>query len=95
MNKTSLYPLKFNPILKEKIWGGTRLSQALGKTSNSNCIGESWELSGIDNNVSIICNGVLKNKTLKEIVNKYGTELLGNKNSFTFGDKFPLLIKIY
>ncbi|RNC85155.1 MAG: mannose-6-phosphate isomerase [Winogradskyella sp.] len=88
-----LYPLKFNPILKEKIWGGTKLSQVLGKKSNSDYIGESWELSDVDGDVSTISNGALKGKTLKQIIANYGAELLGEKNRLVFGNKFPLLIK--
>lgn len=88
-----LYPLKFHPILKEKIWGGNKLHTFLGKQSNSKTIGESWELSDVDGDTSIVSNGTLKNKTLKELIILYGTELLGHKNKAQFGDKFPLLIK--
>lgn len=43
----SLYPFKFQPILKERLWGGTKLETVLGKSLDSDIIGESWELSGV------------------------------------------------
>ena len=56
-----LYPLKFKPILKEKIWGGRRLGEKLGKRLPAGrAVGESWELSGLDGNRSVVRNGPLK-----------------------------------
>ncbi len=49
--KTILYPLKFQPILKEKIWGGTKLSKQFNKKSKSDQLGESWEISTVPNDV--------------------------------------------
>ena len=59
------YPIKFNPILKEKIWGGEKLKTLFNKKSTRNDIGESWEVSDVDGNISIVSNGALKDKSLK------------------------------
>ncbi|RFN57629.1 type I phosphomannose isomerase catalytic subunit [Marixanthomonas ophiurae] len=93
MNKTqTLYPLKFIPILKEKVWGGNKLSQKLHKNGKGK-IGESWEVSGLDDDTSIIANGIYKNETIVTVINKYKETLLGNKVYTNFGSKFPLLFK--
>jgi mannose-6-phosphate isomerase len=88
-----LYPLKFEPILKEKIWGGQKLHHVLNKKSDLPNIGESWEISDVEGDVSLVSNGLLKNESLSDILKEYKTELVGNKNYKVFGDKFPLLIK--
>lgn len=87
------YPLKFKPILKERIWGGEKLSQVLNKESESKCLGESWEISDVKNESSIVENGKLKGKSLKELLSIYKDQLVGKKVYRAFGDKFPLLIK--
>ena len=91
--KKKLYPLKFHPILKDKIWGGEKLNQYLNKLSNSITTGESWEISAVPDTVSIVSNGDLKGKSLQEILEEYQSSLLGDKNYERFGDTFPLLIK--
>jgi mannose-6-phosphate isomerase len=91
-NKAKLYPIKFNPIFKEKVWGGYKLSKFLKKETNSK-IGESWELSGVEGSISIVSEGVLKGKSLTEIIDIYKAELVGEKVFKTFGNKFPLLFK--
>lgn len=85
--------LKFEPILKEKIWGGEKLMHLLSKTSNKINIGESWEISDIENDTSIVVNGVLKGLTLQQLIADYTVDLLGSKVYKQFGEKFPLLIK--
>jgi len=87
------YPIKFNPILKEKIWGGNKLVSLLNKQSDLCKIGESWEISDVENNVSIISNGAFKGYNLKELIEKHDASLLGAHNFKNFGYKFPLLIK--
>ena len=87
------YPIKFNPILKDKIWGGEKLKSVLNKESSSNNIGESWELSSVDGDISMIANGVLKGVLLTEIIDKYKADLVGGKVYEQFGGKFPLLFK--
>lgn len=90
---TKLYPLKFQPILKERIWGGNKLITKLNKKSELKKIGESWEISDVEGDTSIVLNGELKEKSLKELLVHFGSDLLGKKNHEIFGDKFPLLIK--
>ncbi|MEZ7993438.1 MAG: mannose-6-phosphate isomerase [Flavobacteriaceae bacterium] len=93
MNKNQLkYPIKFIPILKEKIWGGNKLTALLNKASKNN-IGESWEISGVKDNVSIVSNGLLKGKSLKELITTFEGAILGHKVFKSFGNNFPLLFK--
>lgn len=90
----SLYPLKFTPIAKETIWGGNKLQKELNKDfSTDKKIGESWEISGVQNEISIVSNGDLKGKNLSDLIQKYTGQLLGEKNAQKFGSEFPLLIK--
>ncbi|GAB4156988.1 MAG: class I mannose-6-phosphate isomerase [Winogradskyella sp.] len=92
MNK-KLYPLKFHPILKDKIWGGEKLNKQLKKPSSSKNLGESWEISTIPGDVSVVANGFLKGQSLQELIENYSLAILGNKNLKRFGENFPLLIK--
>ncbi len=90
----NLYPLKFKPIFKEKIWGGDRLKELLNKKSGKlyNC-GESWEISGVENEVSVVSNGFLKGNSLEELIEIYMSDLVGEMAYERFGIQFPLLIK--
>ena len=88
-----LYPLKFNPILKDKIWGGQKLKGLLNKKSNLPNVGESWEISDVEGDTSVVSNGSLKGQSLKELLETYKGDLIGKKNYKIFGNKFPLLIK--
>ncbi len=88
-----LYPIKFTPILKEKIWGGEKLVQKFKKKSEKSNIGESWEISDVKGNVSIVANGDLKGTSLKELVQKYKGAFVGDKVYEQFGENFPVLIK--
>jgi mannose-6-phosphate isomerase len=85
--------LKFEPILKEKIWGGEKLISLLNKKSNLKSIGESWEISDIKENVSVVSNSNLKGTFLKELINEHKSNLVGEKVYRQFGENFPLLIK--
>lgn len=78
----------------ERIWGGQKMKTALGKDFGHlpNC-GESWELSGVDGNVSVVSNGVLAGNNLEELIEIYMGELVGDKVFEKFGVEFPLLIK--
>lgn len=89
-----LYPLKFHPILKEKIWGGERLQKILNKdTANKKSIGESWEISNVQGNVSVVSEGFLAENNLEELIEVYMGDLLGDAVYEQFGNEFPLLIK--
>ncbi|MDA3881634.1 MAG: mannose-6-phosphate isomerase [Prolixibacteraceae bacterium] len=90
----TLYPLKFSPIFKEVIWGGVKLETHLGKNLNGKTnIGESWELSGVADNVSVVANGILAGNSLQELIEIYMDELVGEKVFTKYGNEFPLLIK--
>jgi mannose-6-phosphate isomerase len=89
----TLYPLKFQPILKDKIWGGQKLQQLLHKSTSSTKAGESWEISDVEGDTSIVANGPLKGTSLKTLMDTYTSDLMGTKNFRQFGNKFPLLIK--
>ena len=89
----SLYPLKFEPICLEKIWGGNRLKTLLGKKYNTKNCGESWEISGVEGNISVVANGFLKGNDLSELIEIYMGDLVGDKVYEKFGNEFPLLIK--
>ncbi|OUR99290.1 mannose-6-phosphate isomerase [Flavobacteriales bacterium 33_180_T64] len=91
--KKTLYPLKFQPILKDKIWGGKKLKTLLNKASDLSDMGESWEISDVDGDTSIVSNGALKEQSLKTLLETYKGDLIGEKNYKVFGNKFPLLIK--
>ncbi|MGV1012073.1 MAG: type I phosphomannose isomerase catalytic subunit [Flavobacterium sp.] len=88
-----LYPLQFQPILKDRIWGGTKLKTYLNKPISSEITGESWEISTVENDVSLVANGVLKDKSLNEIINDSPEKVLGTKVYQQFGKQFPLLFK--
>lgn len=89
-----LYPLKFQTIFKDKIWGGQKIKTILGKDFSPlpNC-GETWEISGVPGNISIVAEGALKGKGLNELIEAYKGELLGDAVYKQFGKDFPLLIK--
>ena len=92
---TTLYPLKFLPILKERVWGGRRLTKDYGKdAAEGTKIGESWELSGVQGDISIVANGFLEGNNLEEVVEVYMGDLVGEKIFEKFGREFPLLIKL-
>ena len=87
------YGLKFYPILKQKIWGGDKLRTHLNKKSAEAKTGESWEISGLDNDVSVVSNGEYKGRTLNELIKEFKGELIGSRVFEDYGGKFPLLIK--
>jgi mannose-6-phosphate isomerase len=87
------YPLQFNPILKERIWGGTKLKSMFNKPITSNITGESWELSDVKGDVSVVSNGAYQGKSLTELLEMYPDELLGTQVHKRFGKQFPLLFK--
>ena len=85
--------LKFEPILKDKIWGGEKLMTLLHKKSDRKDIGESWEISDVEGDTSVVANGNLKGKNLKELIQEFKGDLVGEEIYQQFGEKFPLLIK--
>lgn len=90
---TKLYPLQFSPILKERIWGGTKLKSILNKPIFSQITGESWEISAVEGNVSIVSDGELAGKSLNDLINENPEAVLGIEVYKKFGKQFPLLFK--
>ncbi|MCI2082438.1 MAG: class I mannose-6-phosphate isomerase [Bacteroidales bacterium] len=103
MKTTSLYPIKFTPILKEKVWGGANLVGKLGKIIpdpdkgedklDASHIGESWEISSVEGDVSVAGNGFLKGNNLDDILETYMGNFEGDNVFDYYGMQFPLLIK--
>lgn len=92
-SKNNLYPLKFKPILKSIIWGGSDISKFKKIEPIQEGIGESWEISGVSGNISIISNGRLSGTPLDTLLSEAKEQLVGTEVYRKFGNKFPLLIK--
>ncbi len=87
-----LYPLRFEPILQPKVWGGKKLHELFGKKASEK-IGESWELSGVDGAVSQVNTGPLTGKLLTDLISEYKEALVGKKVYEQYREAFPLLFK--
>lgn len=89
-----LYPLKFKPFYQQRIWGGNRMHAMLNKPAckDGGC-GESWELSAVEGNISVVSNGFLEGNNLQELIEVYMGDLIGERVYERFGNEFPLLIK--
>lgn len=87
-------PLHFAPYLKSVIWGGEQIAPYKGIETSQHEIGESWEISGVPGHVSVVDRGPLKGKTLSELIDIYGADLVGADVYKKYGKEFPLLIKI-
>jgi mannose-6-phosphate isomerase len=91
---SELYPFKFESVLKEKVWGGNALVTRYNKPQTGSLnIGESWELSAIADNQSVISNGFLAGNNIEELVEVYMGDITGDSIYEKFGNEFPLLIK--
>ena len=88
-----MYPFKFNPILKSTIWGGEKIIPFKGLDIEQPQVGESWEISNVPGDESVVANGAEAGKNLSELVKEYKGALVGAANYERFGDNFPLLIK--
>ncbi len=87
-----LYPLKFKPVYKDYIWGGRSLSE-LGKELPEGIVAESWELSCHPDGMSVVKNGVFKDRTLQSLIDEFGDKITGEASKKN-GNKFPLLVKL-
>jgi mannose-6-phosphate isomerase len=91
---TQLYPFRFHPVFKERIWGGDRLKTVLGKdTGEMKQVGESWELSAVEDHISVVANGFLEGNDLQDLIGIYMGDLVGERVFEKFGTEFPLLVK--
>ena len=88
-----MYPLKFEPIFKTIVWGGEKIAPYKGVETDQEHIGESWELSGVKGNESVVANGTWKGRTIAELVKEFQGKLVGEHVYADTGDEFPLLIK--
>jgi mannose-6-phosphate isomerase len=90
-----LYPLKFNPVFKDKIWGGNKIHTSLGYDYPGlpNC-GEAWLISGVKDNPTLVSNGFLKDNELNELVEVYMGDLVGEEVYERFENEFPILLKL-
>ena len=88
-----MQPIKFEPLLKQTLWGGDKIVPFKHLDSQLENVGESWEISGVKDNETIVKEGPLKGKSLNEAVAKLKEKLVGQANYKRFGDEFPLLIK--
>ena len=92
MNK--LYPLKFTPIPKEKVWGGKYLRQEVFTDAEGELpIGESVDLCGLENESSMISNGFLAENPIDDVIETYLGDILGDENYQEFGNLLPIIIK--
>ena len=89
-----LYPYKFKPILMSTLWGGDKIIpfKRLANTSQAR-IGESWDISNVQGNESVVINGKDAGKNLRQLVRKYKGKLMGESNYERFGNNFPILVK--
>lgn len=88
-----LYPLKFTPLFKYRIWGGEKLKKEFNKNYKEENIGESWEISDVENDETLVSDGSLKGKTLRNLIGEFKGDFVGNRVFEEFGEEFPLLIK--
>lgn len=88
-----MYPLKFEPILKTKVRGGSRIPAYKGVHTLLEKIGESWELSAVPGDESVVSNGDLAGRNITEMVCEFKDALLGKRVYDKYGDSFPLLVK--
>lgn len=88
-----MQPIKFQPLLKQTLWGGDKIVTFKHIDSQLENVGESWEISGVKDNETIVKEGQLKGKSLNEVVAELKDRLVGKENYQRFGDEFPLLIK--
>jgi len=89
----ALYPLKFEPLFKYRMWGGQKLRTHLNKSITNPQIGESWEISGVANDETVVADGWLKGFTLQLLIEKFTAQFLGHSVFQKFNNEFPLLIK--
>jgi mannose-6-phosphate isomerase len=88
-----LYPLKFIPVFKYRLWGGDKLKSVLNKEYSEANIGESWEISDVEDGETVVDSGFFQGKTLADLTETFKGEFLGKEVYEKFGNKFPLLIK--
>lgn len=89
----NLYPIKFTPLYKYRIWGGDKLKTVLNKQYTEENIGESWEISDVKGDETLVSEGALSGKSMRDLIKEYKADAVGEHVYKTFGEEFPLLIK--
>lgn len=84
---------KFRPLLKQTLWGGRKIVAFKHLNLQMESVGESWEISGVKNNETIVNGGPHDGKTLNQLVREQRGRLVGQENYARFGNEFPLLVK--
>lgn len=84
---------KFEPLLKQTLWGGDKIIPLKRLNTKMEQVGESWEISGVKDFETIVANGPDKGKSLNQLVQEKKDQLVGKENYERFGDEFPLLVK--
>lgn len=85
--------IKFEPLLKQTLWGGSKIIPFKHLDAQLDIVGESWEISGVKDNETVVANGPFKGMSLNQLVREQKELLVGKENYQRFGDEFPLLIK--
>jgi mannose-6-phosphate isomerase len=93
MTEATIGLLKFKPIFHYRIWGGEKLKNVLYKDCSEKNIGESWEISGVPNNETLVSEGAYKGESLKTLTKAFETDFVGEKCFEHYGNEFPILIK--
>lgn len=88
-----MYMMKFEPILKQTLWGGDKINDYKHLNNSLTHIGESWEISGVPGHESVVANGPWKGTALPALIDRLGADLVGRDNYERFGTLFPLLVK--
>ena len=88
-----LYPLRFKPLFKYRLWGGDKLRTSLRKEYEGKNIGESWEISDVEGSETLVAQGALEGYTLRQLIATFKEDFLGTEVYQRFGTAFPLLIK--
>lgn len=90
---SNLAPLRFKPYYKQVLWGGNRIASFKGIEPHNSPVGESWEISGLDGFLSVVAEGPYSGRTIEQLLDELGDEILGRKIHRLYGNTFPLLIK--
>lgn len=89
----NIYPLKFEPNLKTVIWGGSKIRELKRLADAPDCIGESWELTGVPGQESVVSNGVYAGRDIKSLLEEFGAQIVGKNTYDKYGDMFPIMVK--
>ncbi len=87
-----LYPIKFTPVYKSRIWGGTKLNEIYSRVIPSTDIGEAWEVCCRDDGMSVVSNGDLQGMPFDRLIDTYGSAIYGHIRMP--GGRFPLMLKL-